>query len=376
VIGGSGNLQERWATLNLQSQNMTQNVHIIVLNWNGWRETIECLQSLLHLDYPDYTLVVCDNGSSDNSLQRIAEWANGRLPAECANPQLSRLISSPHRTPIRCHELTRGEAESKTDIHGVSLMLIQNAANLGFAGGNNVGLRYALGNSNCQYCWILNNDTVVEPDALSAMVRTMQQRPEVGLCGSLNLDYYNPKVVQAQGGRAYNRWTGRVSRVASCLVEDVDSRRARMDFISGSSMLASRSFLEKVGLMEESYFLYFEELDWAMRARGKFALGYARDSVVYHKEGATIGTNQERRKRSLLSERYLTRNRVLFTRRFAPWALPTVLISVCFAAAERFFTGDPKRARSMLSCMLYGLAGRIPRTQSDTESAAERPRGI
>jgi GT2 family glycosyltransferase len=339
---------------------MTQNVHIIVLNWNGWRDTIECLESLLHLDYPDYTVVVCDNASSDDSLKRIAEWANGRLPAECINPQLSHLILPPHRSPVPYHELTRGEAESSAGSYRAPLILIQNEANLGFAGGNNVGFRYALANSNCEYCWILNNDTVVEPDALSPMVRLMQERPELGLCGSLNVDYTNPKLVQAQGGMTYNRWTGRVSRIAPCLVEDLDSRPARMDYVNGASTLASRSFLETIGLMEESYFLYFEELDWAMRAKGKFALGYSRDSVIYHKEGATIGSKRDRRERSLVSEQYLSRNRVLFTRRFLPWALPTVLISVCISAVERLCRGDAKRAKSMFSSMLSGLAARIP----------------
>lgn len=341
---------------------MTGNVHIIVLNWNGWRDTIECLESLLHLDYPDYTLVVCDNASSDDSLRRIAEWANGKLPAECTNPELSHLISPPHRSPVPYHELTQGEAESKASMARFPLVLIRNKANLGFAGGNNVGVRYALADSKCQYCWILNNDTVVAPDALSAMVRLMQQRPEVGLCGSLTLSYSNPKLVQAQGGMTYNSWTGRVPRVAACIAGDLDVRPARMDYVNGASMLASRSFLDTIGLMEESYFLYFEELDWAMRAKEKFALGYARDSVIYHKEGAAIGTNLDRRKRSLLAEQYLSRNRVLFTRRFLPWALPTVLISVCLSAAERFCRGDAERARSMVSNMLTGLSAHIPRT--------------
>jgi len=188
----------------------------------------------------------------------------------------------------------------------------------------------------------------------------MQERPELGLCGSLNVDYTNPKLVQAQGGMTYNRWTGRVSRIAPCLVEDLDSRPARMDYVNGASTLASRSFLETIGLMEESYFLYFEELDWAMRAKGKFALGYSRDSVIYHKEGATIGSKRDRRERSLVSEQYLSRNRVLFTRRFLPWALPTVLISVCISAVERLCRGDAKRAKSMFSSMLSGLAARIP----------------
>jgi hypothetical protein len=220
----------------------------------------------------------------------------------------------------------------------------------------------------------LNNDTVVEPDALLAMVRLMEQRPELGLCGSLNLNYFNPTLVQAQGGMAYNRWTGRVSRTAPCFVEELDSHPARMDYVNGASTLASRRFLETVGLMEESYFLYFEELDWAMRAKGKFALGYARTSVIYHKEGAAIGSNLDRRKRSLLSEQYLSRNRVLFTRRFLPWALPTVLISVCLAAAERLWAGDAKRAILMLSSMLRGLAARIPRTVAGIEAQSSTKR--
>jgi len=347
---------------------MTQNVHIIVLNWNRWRDTIECLESLLHLDYPDYTLIVCDNASPDDSLKRIAEWANGQLAAECVNPQVSYLISPPHRTPVPHQELTREAVESSLGTHRFPLVLIQNGDNLGFAAGNNVGIRYALTNPKCQYCWILNNDTVVEPGALSAMVYLMQQRPDLGLCGSLNLDYGNSKVVLAQGGMRYNRWTGRVPKVPPYLVDDLDSRPARMDYINGASTLASRNFLETVGLMEESYFLYFEELDWAMRAKGKFALGYARDSVIYHKEGATIGSKRNRRERSLLSDQYLSRNRVLFTRRFVRWALPTVLISVCLAAAERFCAGDFNRASSMLSYMLRGLVARVPRTRGSVST--------
>lgn len=340
---------------------MTPNVHIIVLNWNGWRDTIECLGSLFHQDYPDYSVVICDNGSSDNSLQKIAEWAKGQISAESGNPQLSHLILPPHETPIAYHELTRKEAESGVANRRPRLTLIQNAANVGFAAGNNVGLRYALGNPTCQYCWLLNNDTVVRPRALSAMVRLMQQKPEIGICGSLNLDYYNPSVVQAQGGMTYNRWTGRVRKEPLRLINDLDTRTAGMDYVNGASMLVSRALIEKVGLMEESYFLYFEELDWAMRAKGKFTLGYAPDSVIYHKQGATIGSDPDRRGRSLLSDQYLSRNRVLFTRRFIPWALPTVLTSVCIAAAERFCTGDVNRARLMLSYMLRGLATRIPR---------------
>ncbi len=329
--------------------------YVILLNWNGWKDTLECLESLFRLNCPDFRVVVCDNASTDGSLEKIAAWARGEILAEPANPQLSRLSLPPFPKPIPHLELTREQAESGAASYEGQLVLIQTGANLGFAGGNNVGLRYALGDSTGHFFWLLNNDTVVEPDALSAMVRLMEQQSEIGLCGSLNLSYYNPKEVLAQGGKTYCNWTGRVHTPPLPMVDELDSRPAPMDFVNGASMLASRAFLEKVGLMEESYFLYFEELDWAMRAKGKLKLGYARGSVIYHKEGAVIGSNRERMKRSLLSEKYLSRNRVLFTKRFLPWALPSVLIWMFPAAAYRLWRGDLERAKLMLKSTLQGL---------------------
>ena len=244
---------------------------VILLNWNGWKDTIECLESVFHLNCPDFGVVVCDNASADGSLEKIKQWAKGERLAESANPQLAHL-NLPHvPKPIPYSELTREQAESGNASHSAPLTLIQNGENLGFAAGNNVGLRYVLNDPNCQFFWLLNNDTVVEPDSLSAMVLLMQQTPKVGLCGSLNLSYYNPREVQAQGGKPYCRWTARVHTPPSRMVEELDSRPTQMDFVNGASMLASRTFLERVGLMEESYFLYFEELDWAMRAKGKLS---------------------------------------------------------------------------------------------------------
>ena len=95
-----------------------------------------------------------------------------------------------------------------------------------------MGLRLALGDPDCQYFWLLNNDTVVKPTALSAMVRLMQQMPEVGLCGSLNLSYYNPKEVQAQGGKTYRRWTARVQTPAAITIDELDSHPAPMEYVA------------------------------------------------------------------------------------------------------------------------------------------------
>ena len=332
---------------------------VILLNWNGWQDTIECLESLLRLTHSDFRIIVCDNGSGDGSLEGIKQWANGDRLAQCSNVELSHLVLPPVSKPVDYIELTRQEAELLTCCYPCRLVLIQNGTNLGFAGGCNVGLRYALRDQTCQFFWLLNNDTVVEPDALSALVDLVQQRPELGLCGSLNVSYHHPMLVQAQGGQAYCRWTGRARTPPSRTVEQLDVVNApKMDFVNGASTLVSRAFLDNIGLMEESYFLYYEELDWAMRAKTRFSLGYTPQSIIYHKEGAKIGSNSNRDERSALSDKYLSHSKVLFTKRFFPWALPTVLITVCLAAAHRLCHGDARRAYGMLAFMLRGLVTR------------------
>jgi hypothetical protein len=268
---------------------------------------------------------------------------------------LDRFSSPPVRKPLAYCELasiTSSRGELGNDVR---LVLIQTGANLGFAAGSNVGLRFALNDPDCRFCWLLNNDTVVGPDALAALRRTVEQNPDIGICGSLTLSYYSPKEVQAMGGKRYNYWTSRVRTFPATSVDQLPASEGFVDFVNGASMFVTRRFLETVGLMEESYFLYFEELDWAMRSKGRFLLGYAEDSIIYHKEGAQAGSSSDRMKRSLLSDRFLSRNRVLFTRRYVPWALPAVLIAVVLAACYRLVRGDPKRARVMLASMFEGL---------------------
>ena len=332
--------------------------YVIILNWNGWKDTIECLESVLRLDYPDFRIVVCDNASTDNSMENIKSWARGELLAGSANPQLQDLTVPPYHKPVSFQELTRNESESSRTSRNSQIILIQTGANLGYAGGNNVGMYYALLDAECQYCWLLNNDTVVKPDALTALVNQMRQQPRAGLCGSLNLSYSNPTEVQALGGKEYHRWTGRVKTLQPITIENINARPAKLDYINGASMLATRRFLEQVGLMDESYFLYFEELDWAMRAKDRFELAYSASSIIYHKEGATLGSSPDRMKRSLLSEQYLSRNRTLFTRRFLPWALPSVVATVLMASAYRLLRGDGPRAKAMVSSMIQGLFGK------------------
>ncbi len=127
-------------------------------------------------------------------------------------------------------------------------------------------------------------------------------------------------------------------------------------------MLIRRSLLEQIGLLEESYFLYFEELDLVCRSKSKFHFGYAPTSIVYHKEGASIGSARARSDRSVLSDFYLARNRLVFTRRSYPWFMPSQLAVVAASALLRILIGKPKNATAILRGILASF--RDPKSDS------------
>jgi hypothetical protein len=308
-------------------------IAIILVNWNGWRDTVECLESLLLLEYPDFRIVVCDNGSSDDSLQEFRSWAD--------------------RHKLRYIGYQRAEAEAGgSPAVDPLLTFISNDENLGFAGGNNVGLRYALARGDADYYWLLNNDTVVEPDALNHLVFRIQQQPDIGICGSTVLLYHDRKRIQALGGGHYCRWIGLPWHYGfySKWGKTINLKRAesRMNYVEGASMLVSRRFLDEIGLLCEEYFLYFEEADWAIRAKDRFDLAYAPGSIVYHKVGGSIGTSSNPAKMSYTSDYFNIRNRLLFTRRFYPEALPTVRLVIIGALLLRLCMGKWDRAMMII----------------------------
>jgi GT2 family glycosyltransferase len=335
-------------------------VYVILLNWNGWQDTIECLESVFRMGHPSFTVIVCDNASSNGSLEQIENWANGRIAASCSSSGLVRLVLPPIPKPIAFVSLP-GPQGIETPIPAeVRLILIQTGFNLGFAGGNNVGARFALGRDDCDYVWLLNNDTVVDPDALSSMVQTMETNPKLGICGSLLRGYAPPHEILSAGGRRYSRWSARTRPLQQLSTPRISTEPGAPDYIEGASMLIRRSFLHQVGLLEESYFLYFEELDLAERAKPGFHFGYSPRSVVYHKEGASIGSASVRANRSSLSDFYQARNRMVFTRRYHPWFLPSVLAATALSALQRIIIGRPQNG----GAILRGASASFNRTRS------------
>ena len=139
------------------------------------------------------------------------------------------------------------------------------------------------------------------------------------------------------------------NRLPQAVVEE------KMSYIVGASVFARLSAVTKLGLMEERYFLYFEEIDWATRARRLgMKLGYAPASLVYHKEGGTIGTSVMARRKSLLADYYGVKNRLVMTRRLFPWALPTVYLAMLITLAKRLLNGQFDRAW-MVTKIMFGV---------------------
>ena len=316
--------------------------YIVLLNWNGWQDTIACLHSLVSLTTEDVRVIVCDNDSSDGSQQHIVDWATGLVqPKLPDNPILARLLNK--STHVSYQQLHRSEVlNNKAPVALPWLTIIQNGGNLGFAGGNNVGLTYALAQNDMNHVWLLNNDTLVEPNCLDAMLERM--RDENGMCGSRVMFYDDPTVVQALGGNSYNRWSGNATAsvgrfTAASATRNTKAVESQLDYISGCSMLVSRQFLESVGLMDDRYFLYYEEIDWAVRAGKQVKKIYADDAVVYHKEGSSIGSASLDRRASLLSEFYCFRNKLWFTATHYPRALPSCYAFTWLQALNRFRRG-------------------------------------
>lgn len=242
-------------------------VHIIILNWNGWKDTIECVESCLNLTYDNYVVVIVDNASSDGSEAILRE-------------------------------------------HFPGVQLIQTRENLGYAGGNNVGIRYALAHG-AEYVWLLNNDTKVDTAALDEMLRVVKDEPTVGMVGPKILLYSRPDYLNCVGS-TINLITGQPSLIG--LGEKDDGRFddiREMDTLSGCSLLVRRELIDAVGFLDDRFFLFYEETDWILRAkRAGYRMLYAPKARIWHKVSASVGGHQ-----SPLMLYYMIRNNPLLMRK-------------------------------------------------------------
>ncbi len=288
---------------------MNPKVYIIILNYNGWADTIECLESVLRNDYPNYQVIVVDNNSPNNSMEYIKAWAEGNLDVwvNPSNP-LRKLSFPPVPKPIPYVFYTREEAEKggnfefeekiKGEIpNGITtkypLIFIQTGYNGGFAFGNNVAIKYALAKNDFEYIWLLNNDTVIDKDSLKLMVETFKDK-SIGIVGSALLIYDEPNLLQVLCGTQKLNWInggqGAYIHPKEKYAKELQKNFEIPGYIVGASMLIKKEVFQNIGLFDENYFMWAEETDLCFRAlKNGYKLYCCGASKVYHKEGASSG---------------------------------------------------------------------------------------
>lgn len=294
--------------------NTQPKVAIVVLNWNGWEDTIECLESLFQIYYDNFQVIVVDNGSADGSIEKIKQWADGKI-----------LVGSkyfkfdPLNKPIKYFEITG--SKNPTFDEKSKLILIRSEVNLGYAKGNNLGIKYATANTDANHILLLNNDTVVKTDFLNNMIKVYAKYPNAVLAGPKILDYYTGRwLLTSLKGRIGMLTTimfftplkafllaAPFSRIFSASAEIMQ----KVYSISGCCMLFNRSVLDEIGLIDENTFLGWEEY---IVAEKLFKRGlptyYVPESTIYHKVGSSTARLEAAEKaiKFLESERYFQEN--------------------------------------------------------------------
>jgi GT2 family glycosyltransferase len=267
-------------------------VWCVVLNWNGADYTIECLTALTACTYPNLTIVVVDNGSTDDSVSRI----------KVAYP---------------------------------NILLRRNERNLGFAGGNNVGMRYAL-ERGADYIWLLNNDTKPAPDALTALVAKATSDERIGAVASICYYADTPARVQAWAGSRVNLWIG-YSGLSRVPRED-----DWFDSLNGTSILIARNALEDVGLLDEAFFVYWEDTEFCVRLRKRgWRIAAAPDSRVLHKVSASTRGNK------IWLDRMETASQLRMLRLHSPAPTLASFIFLCIRFSRRLLRLEFSRCRSV-----------------------------
>ncbi len=224
-------------------------VFIIILNWNNWSDTLKCLNSLKKIDYPRCEIIVVDNGSKKKL----------------------KIKSNSFKQPI---------------------IQIFNRKNLGFAEGNNIGIRYAL-KSKADYVLLLNNDTLIEKNFLKELVLQAESDPKIGMIGPkiYFLDSLNKKKkkIWFAGGKLTRSLFNQIIMTGYGEFDYGQYNKIqKVDYITGCCLLVKKQVIERIGLLDKKYFLYYEDVDWSLRAqKAGFKCIYDPQAKIWHKGSAT-----------------------------------------------------------------------------------------
>lgn len=323
---------------------MEPKVYIVIVNYKNPIDTVECLESVLKLEYSNCSIIVVDNSEDDNSVDYIKTWAIGETK-EIAT-QFPELVYPLAPKPLD-FEIIHANQGRISDC----MLTILLTDNRGFAAGNNDALKLILKQKDFSYVWLLNNDTVIDPMSLSYLVKQSTENSKVGIMGSKLMKYYKPTEMQGVGAR-YNKWIGKTTEIGAGEIDNGQyDRQMEFDYVIGASMLVKREFLATVGVLEEDFFLYFEELDWALRGAKKgWRLNFCSNAIVFHKMGASI--SKEKGKSSLISDFYMVRNRILVSKKYYPHTLPFIYLSMIMVVFNRILRNQFDRIGMILRILL------------------------
>lgn len=327
---------------------MNKKIYIILLNYNGWKDTIECLESVLKNDYENYQIIVIDNASPNNSMGYIINWAEGKQEVIYDESSQLKHLSQPFEPkPLEYVYYTKEEAlkggdKEKELSYKNPLIFIKAGENGGFAAGNNIGIKYALAKDDFEYVWLLNNDTVIERNSLSSL-EEYATKNDLGIGGSTLMYYHEPKKVQAYGGTV-NKFFGTGSHILQ--VSEIEKK---LDYVVGASFLINKRVIDMIGLLPEEYFLYYEETDYCFNAKNNgFKLGIAVKSIVYHKEGASSGGLTDINNKNEFVDVLSLKNRIKFHRKYLGGGLG-LWIGMMIAFGNRIKRGQMNRVWKCLN---------------------------
>jgi GT2 family glycosyltransferase len=286
-------------------------VSVITLNYNQTDITCDFLESTRSLLYPNYEILVCDMASEVDPTQQITQG------------------NYPHTRVLRSKK------------------------NLGFAGGNNWGMRQANG----EYFFIVNNDTEVTPDLLDKLIKPFNEQSDIGVTCPKIKYYSNPSIIQYAGFNPMNVYTGRTTSIGLMEEDRGQYDQSRVTSAAhGCAMMVKKEILDRVGMFAEKFFLYYEEWDWSARiVRANYKIWYTADAEIYHKESLTVG------KTNPIKVYYHTRNRILYMRRnsnifqFAVFTLVFTFFVMPKTMTTFFFRKEFLQLRYFMKGILWNL---------------------
>ena len=280
-------------------------VACVVVNWNGWRDTVACLRTLAtQSTADDLTVIIVDNGSTNDSVAQLESFV----------------------TEV---------AGTRTSFH-----LIRNTENVGFARGANIGIRQGLQNG-AEFVWLLNNDTECPPDTLEKLLRVARPHTNVGIVGTVLYYFDDPSKVQAWSGGRINRWLGTTIHFYAPYVDGPGT------YTTFASALIRSEVFRDVGLLYEGFFMYYDDADLCLRMeKTHWAIAVADDTAVLHKEGAsTEGV------RNPFMEKTIAVSGLRLLKRHSPLPLLSQIAFIALKLANRARRGEWAAVRAVFQAV-------------------------